>query len=103
MAGAFAGCAVLAWKLWNREDLRRRNCPIPRDQKIVIIRAGFARLNVAQELSRRLPAENEGQITLIDQNNYLLLTPMLTEVAGGELNPASHSCFASSPVSGNQL
>lgn len=44
-------------------------------------------MNVAQELSNLLPAENDGQITLIDQNNYLLFTPMLTEVAGGELNP----------------
>jgi NADH dehydrogenase len=87
IAGAGAGCAVLAWKLWKRANLRRRNRLIPYDQKIVILGAGFAGLNVAQELSRLLPAEKDGQIALVDQNNYLLFTPMLTEVAGGELDP----------------
>ena len=67
--------------------MRRENLPIPPNQKILIVGAGFAGLNVAQELSRLLPAENQGQITLVDQNNYLLFTPMLTEVAGGELDP----------------
>ena len=87
IAGACVGCAVLGWKLWKRGDLRRKNRAIPRGKKIVIVGAGFAGLNVAQELSRLLPAENDGQIALIDQNNYLLFTPMLTEVAGGELDP----------------
>ena len=84
---------MVAWKVWKRADLRRNNRTIPSNQKIVIIGAGFAGLNVAQELSNLLPAENDGQITLVDQNNYLLFTPMLTEVAGGELDP--HHILAS--------
>ena len=39
-----------------------------------------------QELARMLPPSEEPTITLVDQNNYLLFTPMLTEVAGGELD-----------------
>lgn len=87
IVGTSAGCAVVAWKVWKRAELRRNNRSIPSNQKIVIIGAGFGGLNAAQELSRLLPAENDGQITLVDQNNYLLFTPMLTEVAGGELDP----------------
>ncbi len=87
IAGAGAGCAMVAWKVWQRANLRRNNRSIPFNQKIVILGAGFGGLNVAQELSKLLPAENDGQITLVDRNNFLLFTPMLTEVAGGELDP----------------
>jgi len=44
-------------------------------------------MNVTQELSKLVPADGDAQITLLDQNNFLLFTPMLTEVAGGELDP----------------
>jgi NADH:quinone reductase (non-electrogenic) len=84
---------MVAWKVWKRADEGRNNQPSGSNQKVVIIGAGFAGLNVAQELSNLLPAQNDGQITLVDQNNYLLFTPMLTEVAGGELDP--HHILAS--------
>ena len=93
IAGASAGCAIFAWKVWKRANLRRGNRSIPSNQRVVIVGAGFAGLNVAQELSSLLPAESDGHITLVDQNNYLLFTPMLTEVAGGELEP--HHILAS--------
>lgn len=54
--------------------------------RIVILGSGFAGIHVAQELSRLLPREQEAEITLVDQNNFLLFTPMLTEVAGGTLD-----------------
>lgn len=53
--------------------------------KVIIMGAGFAGTHVARELSRRLPKE-EGQIILIDQNNYSLFTPLLTEVVGGQVD-----------------
>lgn len=55
-------------------------------KKIVILGAGFAGLNVARELARLLPRDEDAAITLVDQNNYTLFTPMLTEVVGGELD-----------------
>ncbi len=43
-------------------------------------------MSLAKELARLLPEDKNGEITLVDQNNYLLFTPMLTEVAGAELD-----------------
>jgi NADH dehydrogenase len=53
---------------------------------IVILGAGFAGVHVARELARLLSKEEDGRITLVDQNNFMLFTPMLTEVAGGEVD-----------------
>lgn len=86
LASAAAGCALLGWNLMKRRDVKRRNRSIPPKRRILILGAGFAGLNVAQELCRLLPDADNGRITLVDQNNYLLFTPMLTEVAGGELD-----------------
>jgi len=86
-AGAAIGGALLGWRAWKRSELRRKNRGIARGQQIVIIGAGFAGINVAQELTRLLPADRDARITVVDQNNFLLFTPMLTEVAGGELDP----------------
>ncbi len=54
--------------------------------QILILGAGFGGVSTAQELARLLPPSEKPAITLVDQNNYLLFTPMLTEVAGGELD-----------------
>jgi len=53
--------------------------------RIVIVGAGFAGVHVARELARLLPHEEDGAITLVDQNNFMLFTPMLTEVVGGQV------------------
>lgn len=55
-------------------------------RKIVILGAGFAGIHVAQELAHLLPRAEDAQITLVDQNNFMLFTPMLTEVVGGEVD-----------------
>ena len=85
-AGAAIGGALLGWQAWKRSELRRKNRRIAQGQQIVIVGAGFAGMNVAQELTRLLPANRDARITAVDQNNFLLFTPMLTEVAGGELD-----------------
>lgn len=59
---------------------------VQKKQSVVILGAGFAGASAAQELARLLP-EQCCEITLIDQNNSTLFTPMLTEVAGGEVDP----------------
>jgi NADH dehydrogenase len=55
--------------------------------RIVILGAGFAGIYAAQALGKLLPHPVDGEITLIDENNFFVFTPMLTEVAGGELDP----------------
>jgi NADH dehydrogenase len=85
--GASAGAGCVAWKIWKNADLRVQNRPLQRGGKIVILGAGFGGMAAAQELSKLLPEDGDAEITLIDQNNFLLFTPMLTEVAGGELDP----------------
>src|SRR5579859_391123 len=55
--------------------------------KIVILGAGFAGMYAAQALAKLLPHAVDGDLTLIDVNNFFVFTPMLTEVAGGELDP----------------
>jgi NADH dehydrogenase len=87
VAGAGIASVVLARRIWKEVDKRKRNAAISRPQNVVILGAGFAGLGVARELASLLPQADLGEITLIDRNNYLLFTPMLTEVAGGELDP----------------
>lgn len=60
--------------------MSQSNCPT-----IAVLGAGFAGINVARELARLLPKE-DAHITLVDQNNFTLFTPMLTEVAGGQVD-----------------
>ena len=52
----------------------------------IIVGAGFAGLAAAGELARLLPDPNNGDILLIDEDNFLLFTPMLAEAAGGEVD-----------------
>lgn len=54
--------------------------------KVVILGAGFGGVHVAQELTNLLPPQSDCEITLVDQNNFLLFTPMLTEAAGGQVD-----------------
>jgi NADH dehydrogenase len=60
---------------------------------IVILGGGFAGAGTARELTRLFDKEEDSQITLVDQHNYQLFTPMLTEVVGGEIEP-SHTISA---------
>src|SRR5690349_18392635 len=55
-----------------------------RSPTIVILGAGFAGMHCARELARKLP--QDGKIIVVDRHNYLLFTPMLTEVAGGQVD-----------------
>lgn len=56
-------------------------------KRIVVLGAGFAGVALSQELARLLPREVDCEITLVDQNNFSLFTPMLTEVVGGDVDP----------------
>jgi NADH dehydrogenase len=53
---------------------------------IVILGAGFGGIHVAEELAKLIPSETRTKIIVIDQNNFLLFTPMLTEAAGAQVD-----------------
>lgn len=85
---ALAGAAVYGtWAALRRSEEREQNKALGRGQRFIVLGSGFAGAAVAQELARLLPGADNGEILLIDTDNYLLFTPMLTEAAGGELDP----------------
>ncbi len=76
-----------AWTVLRRAEEREQNRGIAEGKRFVVLGTGFAGAGVAQELARLLPDASNGEILLIDMDNYLLFTPMLTEAAGGDINP----------------
>jgi NADH:ubiquinone reductase (H+-translocating) len=55
--------------------------------KIVIVGGGFAGLYAAKHLDKRLARRPDIDVTLISRENFILFTPMLHEVAAGDLSP----------------
>jgi NADH dehydrogenase len=56
--------------------------------KIVIAGGGFAGLYAAKYLDKHLARRPDVEVTLIARENFILFTPMLHEVAAGDLAPA---------------
>src|SRR5579859_4649378 len=54
-------------------------------ERVVIVGAGFGGMAVAQHLAHLLSGD-ACEIVVVDQNDFSLFTPMLTEVVGGEVN-----------------
>lgn len=54
--------------------------------RVVILGAGFAGVSAARGLVKLLPRDEDCDIVLVDRNSFLLFTPMLTELAGGEID-----------------
>lgn len=82
LAAAYAG-----WSMARKSAVRQETKELLNGRTILILGAGFAGIQVALDLAKVLPKEDEDQILLIDEQNYLLFTPMLTEVAGGMVDP----------------
>ena len=59
--------------------------------QIVIVGGGFAGVEVARYLDRTAAKRSDVEVTLISRDNFALFTPMLHEVAAGDLEPA-HIC-----------
>src|SRR5689334_2609855 len=60
-----------------------------RKTKIVIAGGGFAGLYAAKYFDKHLARRPDVEVTLINRENFILFTPMLHEVAAGELSPAN--------------
>ena len=85
-AGGGVAFGYLAWKAFAGGSEIWRNQGRGKGKTFIIVGAGFAGLAAASELARLLPDPNNGDILLIDEDNFLLFTPMLAEAAGGELD-----------------
>jgi NADH dehydrogenase len=55
-------------------------------KQIVVLGGGFAGLHLVRRLERRLH-RGEAALTLVDRQNYHLFTPLLYQIATGELPP----------------
>lgn len=58
-------------------------------KRIVILGGGFGGLYAALSLDRTVARRPDVEVILIDQQNFLVFTPMLHEVAAGSLDPSS--------------
>jgi NADH dehydrogenase len=56
--------------------------------RIVIAGGGFAGLYAARYLDKRLARRSDIEVTLVSRENFILFTPMLHEVAAGDLSPS---------------
>jgi NADH:ubiquinone reductase (H+-translocating) len=54
--------------------------------RIVILGGGFAGMYAARRLEKRLGRRADVELTLVNRDNYFLFTPMLHEIASGELD-----------------
>ena len=54
---------------------------------VIIAGGGFAGLSAAMYLDKRLARRADVEVTLISRENFILFTPMLHEVAAGDLYP----------------
>src|SRR5262249_34177481 len=55
--------------------------------KILIVGGGFAGLYAAMHFEKQLARRADVEVTLISRENFILFTPMLHEVAAGDLYP----------------
>ena len=56
--------------------------------KILILGGGFGAVYAALRLDKTLARRANVEVTLVSRDNFLLFTPMLHEVAAGDLNPS---------------
>jgi NADH dehydrogenase len=56
--------------------------------KILILGGGFGGVYAALRLDKTLARRTDVEVTLVSSDNFLLFTPMLHEVASGDLNPS---------------
>src|SRR5215472_8319259 len=54
-------------------------------RRIAILGGGFGGAYTARELEKRLAGEPDVEVVLVARENFVLFTPMLHEVAGGDL------------------
>src|SRR5215468_11679737 len=56
--------------------------------RIVIAGGGFAGLYAAMHLDKTIARTSEAEVVLVSRENFIVFTPMLHEVAAGDLQPS---------------
>ena len=54
--------------------------------RVLVLGGGFAGLGTATRLERTLSRRDDVEVTLVNEHNYFLYTPMLHEIAGSEID-----------------
>ena len=82
-----AGYAEKRNRVFHNNAGGREYFDMKKKTKIVIAGGGFAGLYAAKYLDKHLARRPEIEVTLIARENFILFTPMLHEVAAGDLAP----------------
>ena len=77
----------LAARIFGPEKGDAASIP-PVKKRIVILGGGFAGMKTAESLEEQFRTDASVSITLVNETNALLFTPMLAEVAGSSLEPS---------------
>src|ERR1043166_9510841 len=79
---------MLSKETWSfPTSTRHANAFSMKKTQIVIAGGGFAGLYAAKYLDKQLARRPDVEVTLIARENFILFTPMLHEVAAGDLAP----------------
>jgi len=62
------------------------NKTMPDKTRVVVLGGGFGGLYAALHLDKTIARDQEIEVTLVSRENFLLFTPMLPEVAAGDLD-----------------
>jgi NADH dehydrogenase len=73
----------------RRRAARRRAAMAAAGRRVVILGGGFGGVAAARRLEQSWRRAPGLEVTLVSKTNYLLFTPMLSEVAAGSLQPGS--------------
>jgi NADH dehydrogenase len=73
----------------RRRTARRRAAMASAGRRVVVLGGGFGGVAAARRFEQRWRRAPGLEVTLVSKTNYLLFTPMLSEVAAGSLQPSS--------------
>jgi NADH dehydrogenase len=73
----------------RRRAIRRRVAMAAAGRRVVILGGGFGGVAAARRFEQAWRRAPGLEVTLVSKTNYLLFTPMLSEVAAGSLQPGS--------------
>lgn len=67
----------------------QHSAPVPRTKRVLILGGGFGGVHAALRLDKLLARHDDLEVMLVTRENYFLFTPMLPEVAAGELESSA--------------